>query len=30
VKLDVAAVTLYRSVLGSGPARYEIVDRVEL
>ena len=30
VKLDVDAVTLYRSVLGSGPARYEVVDRVEL
>ncbi|MDJ0924762.1 MAG: RNA 2',3'-cyclic phosphodiesterase [Acidimicrobiia bacterium] len=30
VKLDVDAVTLYRSVLGSGPARYEVVERVEL
>ena len=30
VKLPVDAVTLYRSVLGGGPARYEIVDRVEL
>jgi 2'-5' RNA ligase len=30
VKLDVAAVTLYRSVLGRGPARYEVVDTVEL
>ncbi len=30
VELDVEAVTLYRSVLGSGPARYEVVDRVEL
>lgn len=30
VKLDVDAVTLYRSVLGSGPARYEVVDRVDL
>ncbi|MDJ0925360.1 MAG: RNA 2',3'-cyclic phosphodiesterase [Acidimicrobiia bacterium] len=30
VKLDVDSVTLYRSVLGSGPARYEVVDRVEL
>ena len=30
VNLDVAAVTLYRSVLGGGPARYEVVERVEL
>ncbi len=30
VPLDVAAVTLYRSVLGDGPARYEVVDTVEL
>lgn len=30
VKLDVNAVTLYRSVLGRGPARYEVVERVEL
>ena len=30
VKLAVDAVTLYRSVLGSGPARYEVIDRIEL
>ncbi len=30
IKLDVGAVTLYRSVLGSGPARYEVVDKVLL
>ena len=30
VKLAVDAVTLYRSVLGSGPARYEVVDSVTL
>ena len=30
VKLGVTAVTLYRSVLGSGPARYDVVDRVNL
>ena len=30
VKLDVNAVTLYRSVLGAGPVRYEVVDQVEL
>ena len=30
VHLDVASVTLYRSVLGSGPARYEVVDTVAL
>jgi len=28
VPLDVAAVMLYRSILGSGPARYEVVDTV--
>jgi 2'-5' RNA ligase len=27
---DVPAVTMYRSILGNGPARYEVVDRVEL
>ena len=30
VSVDVQEVTLYRSLLGSGPARYEIVDRVAL
>ena len=30
VPLDVAKVTLFRSILGSGPARYEVVDTVEL
>ena len=30
IKFDVEAVTLYRSVLGGGPARYEVVDVVEL
>lgn len=30
IALDVNAVTLYRSVLGRGPARYEVVDRVSL
>ena len=30
VRFEVEAVTLYRSVLGRGPARYEVVDRVEL
>lgn len=30
VKLDVDAVTLYRSVLGSGPVRYEVVDTIDL
>ncbi len=28
--LSVDAVTLYRSVLGRGPARYEVVDVVDL
>lgn len=28
--MDVRAVTMYRSVLGSGPARYEVVERVSL
>ncbi len=30
VATTVSAVTLYRSILGSGPARYEVVDSVEL
>jgi 2'-5' RNA ligase len=30
VRVDVGAVTLYRSILGSGPARYEVVGAVEL
>lgn len=30
VKVDVQVVTLYRSVLGSGPAQYEVVERVAL
>ncbi|MFQ5948948.1 MAG: hypothetical protein ACE5KX_08815 [Acidimicrobiia bacterium] len=30
VALDVNAITLYHSVLGNGPARYEVVDVVEL
>ena len=30
IPLDVEAVTLYRSILGSGPARYEVVDTVAL
>lgn len=30
IALDVAEVTLYRSVLGNGPARYEVVERVAL
>lgn len=28
--MDVTAVTLYRSILGKGAAKYEVVDRVEL
>jgi 2'-5' RNA ligase len=30
VSLDVNAVTLYRSVLGKGPARYEVLDTIDL
>lgn len=30
IRLNVEGVTLFRSVLGSGPARYEVVDVVEL
>ena len=30
IRLDVDAVTLYRSILGSGPARYEVIDRIAL
>ncbi|MDJ0953535.1 MAG: RNA 2',3'-cyclic phosphodiesterase [Acidimicrobiia bacterium] len=30
IPIDVGAVTLYRSLLGSGPARYEVVDTVAL
>jgi 2'-5' RNA ligase len=30
VGLDVNAVTLYRSVLGKGPARYEVLDTIDL
>jgi 2'-5' RNA ligase len=30
ITLEVSSVTLFRSVLGNGPARYESVDRVEL
>ncbi len=30
IKFDVDAVTLYRSILGSGPARYEALDTVSL
>ncbi len=30
VPMDVGGVTLYRSVLGRGPARYEVVETVEL
>ncbi len=30
VSLDVTAVTLYRSILSNGPARYEAVDTVDL
>lgn len=30
IRFDVGQVTLFRSVLGSGPARYEVVDGVEL
>ncbi|MEA2002479.1 MAG: RNA 2',3'-cyclic phosphodiesterase [Actinomycetota bacterium] len=30
VTLEVTAVTLYRSILGQGPARYEVVDTIDL
>lgn len=30
IGLEVTAVTLYRSILGEGPIRYEVVDAVEL
>jgi len=30
IAFDVTAVTLYRSILGEGPVRYEVVDVVEL
>ena len=30
IAIDVTAVTLYRSILGKGPARYEVVGTVEL
>ncbi len=30
IRIDVEAVTLFRSLLGSGPARYEVVDTVAL
>lgn len=30
VRFDVNAVTLYRSVLGSGPVTYEVVDTIDL